>query len=504
MGGITHLLVRKGTTLAAISRQEGSVRGSEGATQARRGAAQDLARDPRDGGASSRDLAAVAGDADSSATGEAPALSRGQQLLLELRRLTLVEQALPPPPPRAPTRHALREERRKPPRRKYPGITPLPGGGGYTIRATAVDPRTGKLVDRRTIARGCSYDEAVERFHALKAEIKSVETPTTPAPKLAAYIAGWLERRSMRLASALTRARYEEALRLHILPRFGNWFLDKIRRADVEKWMAEAAAEKYSAETINGWVRIFKVLLSDAVSDYRLEVDPTTKLAPLGKPVRPDDEPNSLTPDELPRFLDAAQRLYPQWYELIVMFFAIGPRFGELRPLRWDVDLNLETGVLVLQRSQRRAYVGPVKNKKKRRIQLPPELVSMLRSLRQRQITEGWINPMGLVFPSRGAKNGKGVGGYLSPSSLDKPLEHIATAARTTRVTTKAGRRSAQDMMRNGGVDPLIIRAVSGHGSDEMRGLYSTVALAETQSAVRKVIRIAGLEKSSAKHDSGP
>jgi integrase len=170
------------------------------------------------------------------------------------------------------------------------------------------------------------------------------------------------------MTSDLAKERYTEALDLHVLPDLGDFYVDQIQDRDLEAWLVKQRGRKYSPHTVNGWWRVLKMVLQSAARFHRLP-DPTAGVKPLPLPQR--EQENSLTPEELRAFLDAAKRLRPQWYTMVVLGFTLGMRPGELRPLRWDEDVDLEAGTLTIRRSQRRRYVGPTKTKRIRVIALP-------------------------------------------------------------------------------------------------------------------------------------
>jgi integrase len=92
-----------------------------------------------------------------------------------------------------------------------------------------------------------------------------------------------------------------------------------------------------------------------------------------------------------------------------------------------------------------------------------------------------------LLFPSD-------VGGFVSPSCLDKPFRDIAKAAGIKKlITPRAMRRTAQDLSRLAGVNDLVTRAVSGHSDVTMQELYSTIHTEEIRKSLAKVVALAGL-----------
>jgi integrase len=285
---------------------------------------------------------------------------------------------------------------------KYPGVWRLPSGG-YHVRTSAIDPRTGRLVPRKRNLPTATLAEAIQEVARLHQIAKAGSTVRDPKqPTLTAFARSWLETHLPRMTSDLAKARYTEALDLHVLPELGAFFVDQIFDRDLEAWLTKPRKDRrgraYSPYTVNGWWRVLKMVLQAAARQHRLP-DPTAGVKPLPLPQR--EHENSLTPEELRAFLDAAKRLYPQWYTFIVLGFTLGMRPGELRPLRWDEDVDLDAGTLTIRRSQRRSYVGPTKTKRIRVISLPTTLVDLLRV--HREAMKGSNGFGQLAFPAAGA-----------------------------------------------------------------------------------------------------
>jgi integrase len=299
---------------------------------------------------------------------------------------------------------------------KYPGVWRLPSGG-YHVRTSAIDPRTGRLLPRKRNLPTATLAEAIQEVARLRQIAKAGGTVRDPKqPTLTAFARSWLETHLPRMTSDLAKARYMEALDLHVLPELGAFFVDQIFDRDLEVWLTKPRKDRrgraYSPHTVNGWWRVLKMVLQAAARQHRLP-DPTSGVKPLPLPQR--EHENSLTPEELRAFLDAAKRLYPQWYTFIVLGFTLGMRPGELRPLRWDEDVDLDAGTLTIRRSQRRSYVGPTKTKRIRVISLPATLVELLRG--HRDAMKGSKGFRQLAFPVAGAP-GVAVG--------SKKLQHFA------------------------------------------------------------------------------
>ena len=91
---------------------------------------------------------------------------------------------------------------------------------------------------------------------------------------------------------------------------------------------------------------------------------------------------------------------------------------------------------------------------------------------------------------------------------LDKPFkdvcEHLSLGKK---ITPRGMRRTFQDLARQAAVDGLVQRSICGHLTVEMTERYSSVAQEEVESALGKVVSLAGyrdlLRGTGAKKQSG-
>lgn len=384
---------------------------------------------------------------------------------------------------------------------KYPGIYKV--DGGYEVRATAVDPRTGLKRDLKRQAEGLTLDGALALQLSLRKEIQEPPLQGQTRRTLGDYAKSWLTLVLPDLGSELTRTNYTDAFRLHIVPDWGTHYLDAIGPESINAWTRKPRGREYSPVTVNGWLRLFCMCLRQAVVDCDLPRDPTRGVKYLRIHRDYEEGSNSLVPgEELKRFLVKAAELYPQWMPLVAMGFLIGARMGELRPLRWDKDVDLEHGLIHIRRSQRGRYINNrPKNGFQRNVAIHADVVAFLRRHRWRQLEGQVNNPMGLVFPP--SKKGSG---YLGISCLDKPFMRIAAeAAIGKHVTPKGMRRTFYDLARAAGVPGVVRRAMAGHGGggltsgaleqgEDMEGLYSTPYAAEMREGTGRMMTIAGID----------
>jgi integrase len=218
---------------------------------------------------------------------------------------------------------------------------------------------------------------------------------------LTQYLRGWLEmaRSTVRPQSWL---RYEEIVRLHIVPTLGGVMLSRLTAQQVQSLYAAKLAEGLSPTT----VKYIHVTIHRALREaQRLDLV-QRNVATLVSPPRPRrPEMHILTPDQARRFLKVVEG--DRLEALYVLALTTGMRQGELLGLHWR-DVDLEQHQLRIRYSLRHRKEGftfsePKTARSRRQIALTSTAVTALISHRKRQEQEkqvagpGWAD-MDLVF----------------------------------------------------------------------------------------------------------
>ncbi|MGA2450350.1 MAG: hypothetical protein ABTD50_16880, partial [Polyangiaceae bacterium] len=348
--------------------------------------------------------------------------------------------------------------------------------------------------------------EAFEAFTALQNELKRVRQgeahPMTPMMTFSAFAASLFEEKVKAgdIKSAAGRKKWALALEHHLLPAFGPLIVDQIRHADIAQWRARIAEkindETYSPHTVNTWLNVTRVILKAATVRFELARNPMDgiKNFDTSEHVYTEEEPNSLTVQEMPRFLSKMRELYSQHFAFVCLGFFLGHRPSTLRPLRRSgptPDVLLDEGVLLVRRSHTEGdeVMATTKTKIRQRIELPEALVGILRWHIDTQLATDAMRESELLFPAED-------GGFRSRSALKKPFVAVARAVGLTkRVSPKAMRRTFQDLTRAAKVKDIVTRAISGHATETMQHHYSTstVAADEKKRAIAKVIHLSGV-----------
>jgi site-specific recombinase XerD len=379
--------------------------------------------------------------------------------------------------------------------------------GGYLARGRAKDPRTGKLrevkltlPDGDVLAGYLSLQEDLKKVREGSA-LEQVSAPIT----FAEFSVSLLERkvRSGEIKSFKGREKWGYMLKLHLLPFFGPFLLDQIRRADVERWKDELAclihAGKLKPGTANDRLSTLKVIINTAVAEYELERNPVLGAKDFDTSTHPaytEEEPNSLSPSEVPAFLAVMRTRFPQHFAMTVLGFATGLRPSSLRPLRGKGpkrDLLWEEQVLLVRRSHTRTQevMETTKTGLRQRLRLPAELMEILR-WHVAHLPEGKMQESNLLFPST-------TGGLMAASTLDKPFQEVVKKLELKKkITPRAMRRTFQDLARAAEVKDIVTRAISGHVTEVMQRHYSTVQAEEITSCIAKVVSLAKVKEAMA------
>jgi site-specific recombinase XerD len=99
---------------------------------------------------------------------------------------------------------------------------------------------------------------------------------------------GWLETRVKLQLSARTYEHYANALKKHILPRFGHLNLSQIQMGHAHKLIQHLQESGHSTRGVNLILSIFKRVLNEAVKENRLDKNPFQYLKEIKEPPKAD------------------------------------------------------------------------------------------------------------------------------------------------------------------------------------------------------------------------
>jgi integrase len=277
-----------------------------------------------------------------------------------------------------------------------------------------------------------------------------------PNPRLTfeAAAEAWFETQASNLRPA-TRDVYRSQLDTHLLPAFGRRRLDSLEVDDVARLVARMGTSEYRSEveqrtkrrhnrtgseveggyrawTIRGTLTVCGRVFEYAQRRMHWSGQNPVRMLDNGERPRSDQrERRILMHKELERLLAAADdRSRP------IFAFAAGTgcRLGEVLGLKWrTVDLDAGTATISHQADRRGRYVELKTKRSRRTIELPTDLVAMLRELKLAAPAEQ-TGPDAYVFCTRNGTphqhrnvSGRALSRAVKRAGLDHDPEHLPT-----------------------------------------------------------------------------
>jgi integrase len=227
-------------------------------------------------------------------------------------------------------------------------------------------------------------------------ESRGQRGPGEPAgPTVADYYLGWIKEQEPLARKAQARD-YRRHMRGYILPAIGNIPLSTLKASDVRGLQADLLARglsvKYVRNIISGTLR---AMVHQALVDELVTRD---VFAGVRWPAWDPPEPDPFTAEERTRILEwfQAKRFgfspgrgstehrwlaHPDYHGFVMTLFWTGMRPSEVAGLTWS-DIDLANACLYVRRSRHLfQYAAPKTRQARRRVELFPELVRVLRAL---------------------------------------------------------------------------------------------------------------------------
>jgi integrase len=325
-------------------------------------------------------------------------------------------------------------------------------------------PVTGKR--RQLTSTWRTISEARAHVDQARADLRRGVFVTPDRQTFEEYAAGWLETRARRVRP-VTLAAYRSCVH-RANDVFGAKPLGKVSRVDVERLVAVLADAGRSKRTAGLVLFVVRSIFADALQDGLIVRNPAGRVEAAGWEPRARTALSGAELGKLRAHL-SADPLYGCW--LLTLH---GLRRSELLGLRWsDVDLGagtltVERGVTADTRGGRNEETPTKTRRGTRTLPLPPDVLTVLRGLRDRQAAElglgqvrtGWLAVDELGVP------------YRPERWSDMWRDHCA-AAGVPVVTLHVARHSSVTAMRDAGVADHVVAAWHGHDEGVMRRTYS-------------------------------
>jgi integrase len=266
-------------------------------------------------------------------------------------------------------------------------IEELPSGSFRARVYAGADPLTGKARYLRETHQ--TRDAAKAALSRLQSQVDEDRHPRRGDLTVRQALAQWLDVADL---ADTTRERYEDLIRIHVLPILGDRPADKLDAQVLEQLYARLqrcrdlcggrppaghVCRPLSSSTVRKVHYIIRAALDRAVRWQQLGVNRAELVNP---PAPAPAEPDPPSAEEAAALLNEAWR-DREWGLLLWLVMLSGARRGELCALRWaDVDTTRAVLSLPASISQTKAGLArkATKSEKGRRVALDPHTISLL------------------------------------------------------------------------------------------------------------------------------
>ena len=326
---------------------------------------------------------------------------------------------------------------------------------------------------KRKVFYGKTRKEVQEKLKTALHDQQQGKLINTPRQTVEQFLTQWLEGHKTSIRSR-THERYEEYVRLHIVPIIGHIQLQKLTAQQVKALYAKKLDEGLSTTTVNNLHGVLHKALEDAVK-WELVVKNVSAI--VDPPRRAHYEITALTMEQAQKLLETAKGHNME--ALFMLALTTGMRRGEILALKWQDVSFIEKTIQVRRtftRTPGNRYVeAETKTKKSRRsIVLTQMVVDLLIQHRVRQAQarseagEHW-QERDLVFCTS-------LGTPLNPNKVLERFKTLLKRAGLPHMRFHDLRHSAATILLTMRVHPKIVQELLGHNQISMTmDIYSHV-----------------------------
>jgi integrase len=307
---------------------------------------------------------------------------------------------------------------------------------------------------------GKTRKEVQEQLKVELHEQQQGKLVTGPRQNVKQFLTYWLEDVQKSSVRLRTYQRYEMQLRRHILPAIGNMQLSKLAPQHIQAFYAQMLQNGLAPQT----VRLLHAMLHKAF-DYAVSVGLLARNVCdiVSLPRIEKYEARSLTLEQVQQLLSAAKghRVEALW----VLVLVTGMRRGEMLGLKWS-DINLDTGVISVQRSLVDVKGGIIESKPKsskgyRSILLPSFAVDALRAHKERQIA---LRESAIKWKEGDYVFCTSHGTPFAAANLRTMFKSLLQSAGLPDIRFHDLRHSVATLLLSIGTHPKVVQELLGHG----------------------------------------
>ena len=271
------------------------------------------------------------------------------------------------------------------------------------------------------------------------------------------FVARWLETARPTLEYS-TFVRYEEYMRIHVIPILGRIRLTRLSAQNVQELYSRKLADGLSPTTVHHLHTVLHRALRQAMRWGLVSRNVTEIVDP---PRIAKTQHQTLTADQAKQFLSSVRG--DRLEALYVLAIMTGMRQGELLGLHWH-EVNLETETIHVRSQLKRGGVlgSPKTDSSRRQIDLPAIAIEALRRQRIRHLHErseagaSW-SESNLVFINS-------VGNAINPSNLrSRSYVPLLKSTRLPVIRFHELRHSTATLLLSLGCNPKVVQELLGH-----------------------------------------
>jgi integrase len=338
---------------------------------------------------------------------------------------------------------------------------------------------------------GKTRKEVQEKLKTALYEQQQGVLVTGPQQQVGQFLSQWLEDVHKQSIRVRTYERYEEIIRLHLIPGIGHHWLKKLSPQHLQSFYKKKLEEGLSATTVTSFHNVLHKALETAVR-WNLVARNVCEL--VSPPRRKRFEIQPLSMEQIHLFLAAVHG--HRLEALFILALATGMRRGELLGLKWQ-DLDLDRGMLQVRRILTRipsklpgkgfVEAEPKTEKGRRSIVLPSFTVEALKQHRVRQ-RESKLKA-GLAWQEHDYVFCTSIGTHLNPTRdiLDE-FKSLLKKAGLPAIRFHDLRHSSATMLLGMKVHPKVVQEILGHSQISITmDTYSHVLPTMQEEAMSKV-----------------
>lgn len=343
---------------------------------------------------------------------------------------------------------------------------------------------------------GKTRKEVQEKLKVALHEQQQGTLVTAPQQKLEQFLHDWLENTQKHSVRPRTYERYEEIVRLHIVPVLGNHFVQKVTAQQIEAFYTKKIKDGYKPVTVTSFHTVLHKALDTAVRWNLVAKNVCDVVKP---PHAEEFEIQPLNVEQIHKLLAVTlERGYPI-EALVTLALATGMRRGELLGLKWQ-DIDMTTSTLQVRRimsrvpsklktEERRGYVEANTKTKKSRRSIMVASFAIMALQRHRECQEEAKKKAGRLWHENDLVFCTSIGTPLHPDrDVRLPFKALLQEASLPDIRFHDLRHSAATLLLAMGIHPKITQEILGHSTIAMTmNVYSHVLPTMQQDAIDKL-----------------